>query len=174
MCATTSIQQRVRPSPLGFPGSSVGFLQPAPSRRARGSCCRAERQHQQGKELHPLLNAGPFPARLGLQHPPAVPRCPCHVHNPPTPRTYICALCGVRGSGVRHCDWNMMGSGSALSLFLPSNVLGAEPSCCQSHGEGGAEGGGREVKVFLRFLNFCACVRAGWELCRYRGAWNPP
>lgn len=63
-----------------------------------------------------------------------------------------------------------MESGAALSLFLPSNVLGAEPSRCQSHGEGDAEGGGREVKVFLRFLNFCACVRGGWEPCRYRGA----
>lgn len=74
VCATTSTQQRVRPSPLGFPGSSVGFLQPAPSRRARGSCCRAERRHQQGKELHPLLNLGPFPAKLGLQRWGASPR----------------------------------------------------------------------------------------------------
>lgn len=74
VCATTSTQQRARPSPLGFPGSSVGFLQPAPSRRARGSCCHAERRHQQGKELHPLLNLGPFPAKLGLQRWGASPR----------------------------------------------------------------------------------------------------
>lgn len=102
----------VRPSSLGalhYPcGAGCGVHEP-------GSNCCADRQlkhlsRARGEELRLLLSAESFLAKLGFlkQH---CATLPCSVHTPLC--ICICALYSVCGSGVRHCDWNMMESISA-------------------------------------------------------------
>lgn len=96
------------------------------------------------------------------------------VYITPPPYLYLCSVwCAwvwcktlrLEHDGERGCFEPFSSQQCARSRAFALPVLTAKETL---------RGGGREVKVFLRFLNFCACVRGGWGPCRYRGAWNPP